>query len=70
MAKTASAEVKRRTQAALDVWERQQLRDVRAVEVLEGVATPDARRLLVDLAAGVPDARLTREAAASLARLK
>jgi WD40 repeat protein len=42
---------------------------VRAVEVLEWVGTPDARRLLAGLAAGAPDARLTREAKAALARL-
>src|SRR5262249_17991254 len=42
---------------------------VRAVRGLEAVATPDARRLLDDLARGAPGAVLTQEAKASLARL-
>jgi RNA polymerase sigma factor (sigma-70 family) len=46
------------------------LRAIRAVELLESVATPDARRVLETLATGDPAARLTREAQASLARLK
>lgn len=45
------------------------LREIRAVEVLERIGTPEAIRLLRDLAAGVPEARLTRESAASLTRL-
>jgi RNA polymerase sigma factor (sigma-70 family) len=45
------------------------LRDLRAVEILERIGTPDARRILTDLAKGAPEARLTREAKASLARL-
>lgn len=45
------------------------LRAVRAVEALELIATPSARTLLEELAAGEPTARLTREAAASMRRL-
>jgi hypothetical protein len=45
------------------------LRGLRAVAVLEGIGTPAARRLLEELAAGAPGARLTREAKASLRRL-
>jgi Tol biopolymer transport system component len=45
------------------------LRELRAVEVLEQAGTPDARRLLEDLAGGVAEAPLTREAKAALARL-
>jgi hypothetical protein len=67
--KVSSAEVTRRAQVALDAWEREGLRDARAVEILESVATPDARRLLERLAGGAPDARLTREARASLDHL-
>jgi hypothetical protein len=45
------------------------LRNLRAVEVLEHIGTPDAREVLRTLATGAPDARLTREAKASLERL-
>ncbi|MBN9517687.1 PQQ-binding-like beta-propeller repeat protein, partial [bacterium] len=47
----------------------EEVREVRAVAVLERAATADARALLTALAGGLPDARLTREAAAALARL-
>jgi hypothetical protein len=43
---------------------------IRAVEVLEHIATPAARELLAELAKGAPAARLTVEATASLERLK
>jgi hypothetical protein len=46
------------------------LRSLRAVEVLEGIASKDARQLLESLAAGYPDALLTQEAVASLKRLR
>jgi hypothetical protein len=45
-------------------------RVTRAVEVLEWIATTEANHLLVELANGAPDARLTREAAAAVKRLK
>src|SRR5262245_21954285 len=45
-------------------------REVRAVEVLEGIGSPAARELLADLAQGNPAARLTREAKASLDRMR
>jgi hypothetical protein len=45
------------------------LRLIRAVEVLERIGSPPARSLLEALAGGDPDAVLTREARASLARL-
>jgi WD40 repeat protein len=45
------------------------LRSLRAVEVLEAVATPQARQLLRKIAAGAAAARLTREARAALERL-
>jgi hypothetical protein len=40
------------------------------VEVLEHCGTADARALLKELAAGVADASLSREAAAALRRLE
>jgi hypothetical protein len=45
------------------------LRQLRAVEVLERIATPEARQWLKELAGGVPEARLPREALQCLGRL-
>jgi hypothetical protein len=45
------------------------LRNLRAVEVLEHLGTPDARQVLKTLADGAPHAWLTRETRASLERL-
>jgi WD40 repeat protein len=47
----------------------EQVRLVRGVEVLENLQSPDARTLLIKLAAGAPGALLTREAEAALQRL-
>ena len=47
----------------------ERLRIVRAIEVLEHTASPDARQLLTTLAAGAPAALQTREAKAALQRL-
>jgi WD40 repeat protein len=46
------------------------LRILRAVEVLEWIGDRPARELLEDLARGLPEARLTQDARASLERLK
>jgi RNA polymerase sigma factor (sigma-70 family) len=46
------------------------LRGLRAVEVLEQMATPQATEMLRMLVSGAPAARLTREAKASLDRLR
>jgi WD40 repeat protein len=47
----------------------QVLRSLRAVEVLEQVGSSEARQVLDALAAGMPSARLTREAKGALQRL-
>ena len=46
------------------------LRQARTVEVLELVATPEAVKLLDELAGGAASARLTRDAAAARDRLR
>jgi hypothetical protein len=73
MAKEPSSLYVRRTlQQILEAWETapESLRAVRAVEVLEGIASPDALRFLGELTNGAADARLTREAAAVHRRLR
>jgi RNA polymerase sigma factor (sigma-70 family) len=47
----------------------ERLRQLRAIEVLEMLATPEARHILERLAGGAPEALPTREARASLDRL-
>jgi hypothetical protein len=46
------------------------LQAVRAVEALEHIGTPEARKLLETLATGAPEARQTRDAKAALRRLE
>jgi WD40 repeat protein len=70
--KKPDLETRRRVEALLDrlrVPTGERLRAVRAVEVLEYVDTPEARRLLRKWADGVPGTRLTREAKLALERL-
>jgi WD40 repeat protein len=67
---TTSIEVRRRVEQLLAKQQTiAHLREVRAIEVLEHIATPEARKLLSDLASGMPEARLTQDAKASLERL-
>jgi len=73
-AKGGSAEVRRRAGALLEEMDTgvippAELRTLRAVEVLEWIATPEARTHLRDLAKGAPEARPTREAAEASKRI-
>jgi hypothetical protein len=75
LAQPVSLEVRRRIDRLLEnsggmgLPSRHEVFFCRTVEVLETCATPDARRMLQDLAAGSPEARLTQEARAALNRL-
>jgi WD40 repeat protein len=67
-------EVQRRVEALLELpamrrWSGGMLRRLRAVQLLERLGTPEARALLSEVAKGLPEARLTWEAKAALARL-
>jgi Tol biopolymer transport system component len=66
-----SVELRRRVELLLRKLDAspETLRTVRAVEVLERIGTPEARRLLRALAGGAPSAHRTREAQAALKRL-
>jgi hypothetical protein len=72
LADKPSAEVRGRVERLLESlseWLPDELRTLRAIEVLEHMDAPNAEKLLKALAMGSPDARLTREAAASLKSL-
>jgi RNA polymerase sigma factor (sigma-70 family) len=74
LTKAPSAEAKRRLEQLLDrsgslPTSGDELRAMRTVEVLERIATPDARKLLGELAGGDANSRLTVDAKASLKRL-
>jgi hypothetical protein len=68
-----SAEVRERLKKVLDATgtgpSPERLRQERALEVLESVGSPAARKLLEELAKGAPAAPLTREARAALDRM-
>lgn len=64
-----SVEVRRVVEELLRTLERDQLRQQRAVELLELIDTAASRQLLLKLADGTLEARLTQEAIASLERL-
>jgi WD40 repeat protein len=71
--KDAPPEVVRRIDELLDRVERgpapETIQSLRAIEVLEHLGTPEARRCLAALAKGAPEARQTRDAKAALDRL-
>jgi dipeptidyl aminopeptidase/acylaminoacyl peptidase len=69
-----SLEVRRRVEQLLEELDRpspaaEEVRLLRAVDALEQIGTPEARRVLQTLTAGAPDASLTWEARAALDRL-
>jgi hypothetical protein len=67
-----SAEVRCRARQLLEElqnWSPQQLQMLRAIEALEFIGTIDACHTLESLAKGAPEARLTKEARASVERL-
>jgi RNA polymerase sigma factor (sigma-70 family) len=68
--KAASAEVRVRVLRILGGLDADLRRSGRAVEMLEMIGTPQARRMLGELARGAAGAGLTRDAAAALGRLR
>jgi WD40 repeat protein len=75
LAAKPSAEVKRRVEPLLEkirapVTSGPKLQILRAIEVLEHIGTPEAQEVLQTLAKGAPEALITREAKASLDRLR
>jgi WD40 repeat protein len=74
LGKTPSAEVSRRLEQLLAKIDGlgqsgEFLRDLRSLEVLEYIASDQAKNFLEKLGKGAPEARLTKDAQASLARL-
>lgn len=74
LADKAPLEVRRRIEDLLAKGPRtikspEALRGIRSVEILEHIASREARAVLQKLAAGAPEARLTQEARAALKRL-
>jgi hypothetical protein len=70
-----SPEVRRRIESLLNklrgpVTFPETVRLLRTIEVLEHAPTSEARKVLSDLASGMPGARLTQEAKAAVKRLK
>jgi WD40 repeat protein len=67
-------EVRRRLEEVLKSpglkrWSPEMVRRLRAIQALELIGTPEARRLLKEIAGGLPGARLTQEARAAIGRL-
>jgi hypothetical protein len=69
-----SPEVRKRVQKLLDSWDKrpasaEELRQVRAIQVLERISSADARAVLARLADGATGAWLTQQARLALTRL-
>jgi hypothetical protein len=74
LAGKVSPEVRKRLQKLVDGWERrplsaEELREVRAIQLLERIGTAEARAVLAHVAEGAPGAWLTQEARLALKRL-
>jgi WD40 repeat protein len=69
LAGNPSEEARRRLTSLREKLTTGWLQKLRAVEVLEYIGTAEANRVLHTIAGGAPDARLTREARATLRRL-
>jgi len=74
LAKQSTLELRRRVEQLLQRLETsplvpERLGNIRALEVLENVATPEACQVLHTLARGLPEARLTQQAQTVLLRL-
>ena len=74
LARAPSLEAQRRIETLLEgagtlTGNPDYLRQLRMVETMEIIGGPEARRLLERLASGFPEARLTREAKATLGRM-
>ncbi len=61
---------KRRADVEIPTASPERLRDLRALEVLERLASPQAAEVLESMAGGAAEARVTQEAKAALARLR
>jgi RNA polymerase sigma factor (sigma-70 family) len=70
LGKQLPLETRRRIERILEQLPPKRLLALRALEVLEHAGTPEARELLAQLSRGLPEAPLTREAKASLERLR
>jgi hypothetical protein len=73
--KKTSPEVRKRLQKLIDSWEKrpasaEELRQLRAIQVLERIASADARAVLARVAEGAPGAWLTQQAQLALQRLE
>jgi hypothetical protein len=67
-------DTRRRIEGILDKlegWDRspERMRFRRAMQLLEGMATPEAARILEAIAGGAPESRLTQEAKEAVGRL-
>lgn len=73
LARKPSSEARRQIKALLDVLEApptgERLRQLRAVEILERIDSPDSHHVLTRLAGGNPTALLTQQAKSALKRL-